>query len=298
MWLRGYPRKVKFALDAIDSYMQIPLDVDTWIGDGEQCWKRAVGLCRMIGATAGDRLDRIETSIIEALESATIKGKFFSHGLADTLWSEGLGRSSSVAVATKMESLADEFDSAGDFHASGRLHNAAARWFNRSGDVDKSIDMTLAEAEAFVSEATARMSSDSPSHGVAASFLESAIQVYRTVPRDQRDRHDVAQRIQELRLRLNEHGKLAQEEMVTVKGDEIDVSDSIQQARDAVGGKPVQEALKAFADLYRISVRELREAALKNLSRFPFSGAHPQGLFGRGRTSSREDSGNTRFCTI
>ena len=33
------------------------------------------------------------------------------------------------------------------------------------------------------------MSSDSPSHGVAASFLEDAIQVYRTVPRDQRGRH-------------------------------------------------------------------------------------------------------------
>ena len=206
VWLRVHPRNVKFALDAIDSYMQVPLDVDTWFRDGERCWKRAVGLCRMIGAAAGDRLDRIETSIIGALESATTEDKFFSHGLADTLWSDGLSRNSSAAVAAKMESLADEFDSAGEFHASGRFHNAAARWFKRSGEDDKSVDMTVAEAEAFVSEATARMSSDSPSHGVAASFLEDAVQVYRTVPRDQRDRHDVDQRIQELRLRLNEHG--------------------------------------------------------------------------------------------
>ena len=30
VWFRGYPRNVNFALDAIDGYMQIPLDVDTW----------------------------------------------------------------------------------------------------------------------------------------------------------------------------------------------------------------------------------------------------------------------------
>ena len=276
VWLKGHPRNVKFALDAIDSYMQIPLDVDTWFDDGERCWKRAIGLCRMIGATAGDRIDRIETSIIQTLESATAEDKFFSHGLADILWSEGLGRSSLATVAAKLESLADEFDSAGEFHASGRFRHAAARWFKRFGDDDKSIDMTVAEAEAFVSEATARMSSDSPGHGVAASFLESAVQVYRTVPKDQRDRHDVDQRIQELRLRLSEHGRQAQEEMVAVKGAEIDVSDSIQQARDAVSGKPVHEALKAFADLHRISVSELREAALENLSRTPFLASIPK----------------------
>ena len=96
--------------------------------------------------------------------------------------------------------------------------------------------MTVAEAEAFVSEATARMSSDSPSHGVAASFLEDAVQMYRTVPRDQRDRHDVDQRIQELRLRLNEHGERAQEEMVTVRGDEIMVKESLRLERHFIRG--------------------------------------------------------------
>ena len=276
VWLLRQPRNVKFALDAIDSYTQVPLDVDNWFGDGEQCWKRAIGLCRMIGPTGADHLDRIETSMIEALDSATTEEKFFGHGLADTLLSEGLGRSNSADIAAKLGSLAKGFDSIGDFHASGRFYNAAARWFRSSGDDDKAIDVTVAEAEAFVSDATARMSSDSPSHGVAASFVEDAIQVYRTVPRDQRDRHHVDQRIQELRLRLSEHGERAQEEMVTVRGDEIDVGDTIRKARDAIRGKPIHEALKAFADLHRISVRELREAAIKNLSHTPFLASIPK----------------------
>ena len=276
VWLLRQPRNVKFALSAIESYMQVPLDVDNWFGDGEHCWKRAIGLCRMIGPTGADHLDRIEKSMIEALDSATAEDKFFGHGLADTLRSEGLGKSNSADIAAKLESLAKDFDSIGDFHASGRFCNAAARWFRSSGDDDKAIDVTVAEAEAFVSDATARMSSDSPSHGVAASFLEDAIQVYRTVPRDQRGRHNVDQRIQELRLRLSEHGERAQEEMVTVRGDAIDVGDTIQKARDAIRGKPVHEALKAFADLHRISVRELREATIKNLSHTTFLASIPK----------------------
>ena len=276
VWLLRQPRNVKFALDAIGSYMQVPLDVDNWFGDGEQCWKRAIGLCRMIGPTCADHLDQIETSMIETLESTTTGDKFFGHRLADTLWSEGLGRSNSADIAAKLGSLAKGFDSIGDFHASGRFYNAAARWFRSSGDDEKAIDVTVDEAEAFVSDATARMSSNSPSHGVAASFVEDAIQVYRTVPRDQRGRHDVDQRIQELKLRLSEHGERAQEEMVTVRGDKIDVGDTMQKARDAVRGKPVHEALKAFADLHRINVRELREAAIKNLSHTPFLASIPK----------------------
>ena len=288
VWLLRHPRKVKFALEAIDSYMQVPLDVDNWFGDGEQCWKRAIGLCRMIGPTGADHLGRIEKSIIEALYSATTEDKFFSYGLATTLWSDGLGRANSAGIAAKLGSLAKGFDSIGNFYASGRFYNEAARWFRSSEDDEKAVDMTVAEAEAFVSEATARMSSNNPSHGVAASFVENAIQVYRTVPRNQRGHYDVDQRIQELRLRLSEHGKRAQEEMVTARGDEIDVGDTIQKARDTIRGKPVHEALKAFADLHRISVRELREAAIKNLSHTPFLASIPKDYFSHdGRVIAR-----------
>ena len=125
-------------------------------------------------------------------------------------------------------------------------------------------------------EASSRLASDNPSHGVAASFVEDAIQVYRNVPRDHRDRHDVDQRIQELRIRLTEYGNRARDEMVGVSGGELDVRDSIEQARDAVSGKPMQEALAVFANLHTISVKQLRESAIKNLSRTPFLASIPK----------------------
>ena len=276
VWLRGLPRDENFAIAAIDSYMQLPLDVDTWFSDGEQCWQRAIGLSRMIGPIAGVHLDQIETSIIDALKSATTEDKFFSHRLADTLRSNGLGKEHSTTVAWKLESLASEFGTEGNYHASESFYNAAAKWFKDSGDDDKSVDMIVAEAEAFVGDATARASSDSPSYGVAASFLEDAIQVYRTIHRVHRERHQIDRRIQDLRLRLNEYGQRAQDEMATVSVPPIDVSESIEQARVAVSGKPAHEALMAFANLHRINVKKLRESALKSLSRFPFLASIPK----------------------
>ena len=276
VWVRNKSLGVGNALAAIDSYRQSPLDVDTWFSDGKQCWQRAIVLSRMIGPTEGGRLDQMETSIIEALKSATAEDNFFSYRLAQTLRSNGLGVSEATTVAEKLESLAGEFAEAGDFHASESFYNASANWFKLSGDDDKSIDMTVAQAEAFVEEATARLSSDSPSHGVAASFVEDAVQVYRSVPRDQRDRHDVDQRIQELRIRLNEYGKRAQDEMVTVKGGELNMEDSIEQVRDAVSGKAVYEALMAFANLHSISFKQLRASAIKSLSRSPFLASIPK----------------------
>ena len=270
VWHRRLPRDPNFALAAIDSYIQLPLDVDAWFGDGEQCWQRAIGLVRMIGPTAGDRLDQIESSMVGAIQSATTKDKFFAYRLVDTLKSNGLGKNHSATVARKLEALAGEFGAEGDFHASESCYNAAAGWYTDSGDNDKSIDMIVAEAEAFVSDATSRVSAGNPSHGVAASFLEDAIQVYRRVPRAHRDRHQVDQRIHDLRLRLNEYGQRAQDEMATFSSPPIDLSESVEKARNAVSGKPPDEALRAFANLHAISAKKLRESAIESLSRSSF----------------------------
>ena len=276
IWVRNKSLGVKNALHAIASYSELPLDNDTWYSDGEQCWRRAIDLSRMIGPAAGDRLGQMESSIIEAIKSATADDRFYSLSLADALVFGGLGEDAAATIAERIESLAKQFDADGEFHDSGRFYNAAAKWFSRSEDEDKYIDMTVEEAEAFVKEATTRLSSDSPSHGVAASFVEDAIHVFRAIPHIHRGRHDVDQRITELRLLLSDYRKRAQDEMVTARGGPIDVSESIEQARDAVSGKPLHEALGAFANLHRISVSQLRDSAMESLSRTPFLASIPK----------------------
>ena len=187
--------------------------------------------------------------------------------LAETLLSNGLAKNQSTEIATRLESMAREFKNVGNFHAAAGYRNASAKWFNLSGDVEKATDMTVAEAEAHEKKAAARIASDNPSHIVAAEYLENAVQVYRRIPGEHRNRYQVEQRIQELSLRISEYGQKAMDEVATYTTPGVDVSDLADEARKLVGGKPVFEALMFFVNLHRVDVRELRESAKEDLSR-------------------------------
>lgn len=293
VWVRGVPRNVKFAVEAIDSYTQAPPSRDTWFRDGEKYWNRAINLAHMIRKAAGNRLIDIESSIISTIETSSTDDKFFAFKLASTLESGELGKPHSARVAEKLRCLADAFSSAGNHYASGSHYCAAARWYKSSGDESTSIEMTVAEAESFVSDANARLSSDDPSHAVAADFLEKAIQIYRSIPRVHRSLHKVDERLHTLRLRHSEHGKKALEQMATISGPSVDISDSIAIARAAVSGKDTLEALASFANLYRINVTQLRTFALDSIDRFPLRSLFPTVVMsGDGRTIARPPSMN------
>ena len=207
VWLLQSPRDVKFALAAIDSYRSIPLDTETWVRGGEKCWQRAIGLACMLGSGAGERFAEIEASIIQAFTLVTSQDGFLGYWLADLLKSNALGRDHSTRVATKLQSLAHEFEGAGELLRAREYSRASADWFRVSGDDEKSITMTVEVAENWVKEAIARVSSDQPSHMVAVTCYENAIQTYRTIPKSMRAMHCVEDRIAELRRHLNESGK-------------------------------------------------------------------------------------------
>ena len=265
VWLLQSPRKVKFALAAIDSYRTIPLDPETPVRDRDKYWQRAINLARLLGAGAGERLAEMETSIIKAFTSVTREDGFLGSWLADLLKTNSLGRDHSATIATRLESLAREFEDEDEFPKAREYFQASAHWFTESGDDEKSTEMTVEVAETWVKEAVARLSSDQPSHGVAASFYENAIQTYRTIPRSERTTHRVDERIDELRRRLNESWERSLDEMSAIKTPGQDISQIVENSRNAVKGKELVEALKIFTNLDVVNVKELRESTIKNL---------------------------------
>ena len=265
VWLLQSPREVKFALTAIDSYRTIPLDTETWIRDGDKCWQRAINLARLLGGGAGERLALMETSVLEGFTSVTREDGFLGYWLADLLKSNSLGRDHSRKIATKLQSLAREFEGEEEFLKARRYFGASVHWYTESGDEEKSTEMTVEVAETWIKEAVVRLSSDQPSHMVAGSFYERAIQTYRTIPRSKRPTHRIDDRIAELRKCLNESGERALDEMDVISTPGQDISQIVENARNAVRGKALNEALKAFVNLSHTNVKELRESTIKNL---------------------------------
>lgn len=269
-WLKAKPRNTAFALKAIDAYRNLPLDTETWIRGGRDCWPRAIGLARMLKGGAGDRLKQMETSIVAAFGAATRADGFFGIWLADLLKSNGLGRMHRADVANKLEALAREFDGEGDLHRAREYFSAAAEWHKAIPDEVKSAEMTVAVAEGWVKEAVARSASESPSHMVATSFYENAIQVYRTIPRAERATHRVDERIAELRTHLSDSGEKSLGEMGLIRTPGVDISQLVENARKSVTGMSAQEALLAFANLHHgANAVELRDSALERMRQHP-----------------------------
>ncbi len=270
LWLKRKPRDIEFARKAIDAYRSLPLDRDTWIRGGSDCWQRAISLVRMLKDGAGDRLQKMESSIVTAFDAAKRDEGFLGLWLADLLKSNGLGRAHGADVARKLEALAREFDGEGDLHCAREYFYAAAEWYRAISDGAKAVEMTVAVAEGWVKEAVAQTASENPSHMVAASFYENAIQTFRTVPKRERARHRVDERIAGLRARLNDSGERAPGEMWVIQTPDIDVSQLVESARKAVSGKSVEDALIAFSNLCSgVNKEKLRETVLRRMGQYP-----------------------------
>ncbi|TNC79476.1 MAG: DUF4209 domain-containing protein [Oleiphilus sp.] len=270
VWLKKKPRDVSFALIAIDAYRAIPLDTETWIRDGRECWARAISLARMLKAGAGDRVAQMEASIITAFNDAEASDGYLGLWLADLLKSNGLGRDHRTVVAHKLEGLAKAFDDEGDLHRSREYFSAAAEWFRLIPDESKAAEMIKSVAEGWVKEAIARTATSSPSHMVAASFYENAIQTYRTIPRSERAVYQVDERIAELRSHLSDAGEKSLGEMGVIQSPNVDISKLVDNARESVSGKSAIDALKAFANLHQgARIDEMRDSALERMRQFP-----------------------------
>jgi len=271
VWLNGKPRNPAFALQAIDAYRSIPLDTETWIRGGEECWKRAIGLARMLKDGAGDRLEKMEVAIVTSFNAATRQDGYLMLWLADLLRAHGLGKAYCADISRKLEVLAREFENEGDLHRARDYFSAAASWYKIISDDEKSTEMKILMAESWVKEAVARASSDNPSHMVAASFYENAIQTYRIIPKAKRTKYCVDERIAELRSHLNDSGEKSLREMSVIRTPSINITKIVEDARKSVSGKSAEEALLAFANLDQgVDAEELRKSVLERMRQFPF----------------------------
>jgi len=282
VWLVKRPRDPKFAMVAIDAYRKIPLDTETWIRDGRECWDRAIRLGIMLGKGAGDRLQEMEEALFSALKSARQEDGFLALWLADLMMETGLGRSKQIEIANKLEKLAIHFDEAGELHRAREYYDAAAKWYGKLGDDHKVAEMMVCLAESWVKEAIARMSSDTPSHMVGAMFLENAIHAYRRIPRKMRANFKVEERIQELYRKKREAGEKSLDEMGVITSPSIDITELVENAKKAVSGKQFPDALAAFADIYPgIRVDKLRSSAIDLLRNHPLQTLFPATVISR-----------------
>ena len=268
LWLQSQPRNHDFALMAIDSYMRMPITGDSWFDNQQDNWHRAAVLCRLLGRGAGDRASKLEASLLAAIANARAADKYLASALANVLDAHGLGKSNAKTVATHLEALAHQFAEKADFTACFDYYREAGKWYQRAGEGQQAIGMTIQQADSCVKQAEATLEADDSNHMIAAIHLEKAVQILQTAPRASRKKLAIDTKIRELRLRLSEYNQQALNELKTVSF-ELDITELANNARNAVKGRTLLDALAAFGSLIIFRVDDFRQQESRTLEDYP-----------------------------
>lgn len=265
-WLLSTPRVPALALLAIDAYRRVPLDLDSWLSDGRECWERALVLGNLLGGSSGKRLAEMKATLLIAFNRTTSMQGYLGFWLSELLLSQALENARCVEIAEKLELMAMQFQAAIDHQKSRDYFEAAASWYKRSKNVSKVIDMTVCRAEGWVKEAEIQ-----PLQTLAIGKFEKAIQIYRLIPKVERENRGLNARVGELHIAMRNAGKVSRSEMPQIKTDPIDISNIVASAQRQVRGKPIAIAIGLFANLYEANEAQARKAAEMILNQSPLS---------------------------
>lgn len=289
VWLLQRPRKIQYALDAIDAYRSIPLEPDTWAFDSGDCWRRAFILARQVKAAAQDRRTEMWSLVLKRLNATTLQDRFLAVRLADLLDGE-IPQEHYHDVAEKLESLAIETSGEKKWLESGEQFQVACQWYGYAQITDKAVETRIKSAECLVKEAEMRLSGDSPSHSVAREYYEQAIQLLRKIPKKLRAKDHVDERILALLELMKNSGEKALGEMKLFQSPEIDISELIENARAAIKGKSIVDALRELANVRPYTQADkLRTSAIEMLRNSAFRSFFPTTHFGNdGRVVAKQ----------
>lgn len=270
VWVRR--RSAALASLAIDTYLLVPIDVESWLRDGRDCWQRAIQLCHQLGRGSGDRLAKILDRLLASLSQVGPSDSYLAIWVANAIRDTGRHKDNAGVVAEALKTLAQEIGRQGDRRRSIDHWIEAGRWHAASDNKQMEAEAHVAAADTWMQLADDCAASGKRQHAEAAAHLESAIQTLRLVPRALRGSLSVESKIQDAHRRMTQFGELAVEEMGTIKSDPIDLTDWVQRARQGVQGKSVVEALRGLATVHRLAdVGRDREFARQMVTDHPLS---------------------------
>lgn len=241
LWVRR--RNYRMAQLAIPAYLQSATTLespDHWTYCVDRI-ERALRLARKIKYQDAAVVAHIEAVL------ARYNGEdplWLSAKLMELLQEYRLGEPAKYGViAEKAAKLAE---SAQDWQRARTLWNIKAVWHRMEKDYSKELSASMSAAETYVKEAESALKRTPPSYLLASSFLQQAVQAFRSIRGTKEETVDAKARAEQVHKRLLQYQEKTREEMITTSQG-MDISKFVEEARNYVRDKNFQEALFALA---------------------------------------------------
>lgn len=281
LFLQDGEKKLQNALLAIDAYMQFSISPNRWGHDSRDSWERAIVLCKSLKGNqqAKKQLQKIEMQLFIALSRATrhdadrddaelalsISELFLRHEIfCDDL----------LDVGKKISQLGDA-SFTGDFWVDAkRFYEQAVEIFKVLKDDDLHAEMLVKAAECWAREAELQ-SPDSRK----ADYYEKAIRHYRNVPKRLREKYDVDEKRAALEKKVKQANKHSVGGMSRIIMPMPIDSGHISEIENSVKGRSVCDALAMLANIFSVSVGEIRKLSKKIIEENPLYAISPEKHF-------------------
>ncbi|SOD73276.1 uncharacterized protein DUF4209 [Jatrophihabitans sp. GAS493] len=246
-WFYGDRSDVDLLDTAINAYRAAPLAADVWFSVGKDAWRRAMELAKRRGSPGTKVLGEMTAALKDRVLKGSASDRFLIPDLASLM-----RKAASVLPAERSEVADALLKLSGDTRAEPRLSRhllrEAAEWL---GDKQAVWVVTERVARTYLAEADARVAAD-PIGGamVEGLDLEKAIAVFVGLPRSYRQANGIDDLIGGLRKRLQGSREITLENMETIRGGSVDLTEMTAYARERVSGQSDRLiALAMFATL-------------------------------------------------
>ena len=254
VWLRDRRRGIALAHMAIDTYLTLSLDENSWLLSARDGWRRALQLAR--GIRDDGRVVLIETSLLQAFRDAVAVPGDLSLSYLGPLLAEGVARDNAAEVGDLLAAHAEARRVESAYRAALEYAEAAARWFQRAPNSGPRRAAMLVMAGHI-------MAALGGAAGAALAqkyWYAKVIEMFRSVPGAYRHEHQVDHTIASLRTKQDAAGRAAFDEMAPFEY-VIDLAPNVAQTASRMHGHSPLTALWTLVRIHPLPNREQLIAA-------------------------------------
>jgi hypothetical protein len=288
-WFYGNRADVTLLDRAIAAYTAVPLTVDDWYAEGQDAWERALELAARRGEDGYPQIQAMASALLGRLQSGEGADGYFGVQLSEMIRGRRLAAEDEAnRLAMLCVRRAAEARESAIWRLERGWEQEATLWFRRLNLRDNASAAQARLAESFISEAADRRRGVGGNANTASHFVELGLKTLLEIPRTYRTAHSLDSRIADLRRVLAEDRQVLLECMVPMRGESIDLTEQIADARRRVDGRDKVAALGALGTLSPLtSFDAVMTHAKVAVQQFPLSN-----LFGK---ETYSDSGQKVF---
>jgi len=242
LWILKIPKNIKFLEIAVNEYSKISLEPKSLNQFNIDALERAIRLSRLSEITKNQYAE-ILNKILECFNKAEPTDQYYCLRMSYLLDIAELNRKLQPSVAEKLENFADTFAKENKFMAAIDYYQESQKWHKKLKNSRKIAEIALKIANILIEKAK-------ESSAISSKIdLEQALKELRSIPAKDRNELGIDQKIDEIRKLIGQNNQDIINEMSLIATDKIGISRYKNDAKLAVKGKRLSEAVLCLANI-------------------------------------------------